>query len=138
MAGDGGGGRNRPRRTTTGTSASSAECYAPNGASRITNGKNEIVRIVNNYARMSYNFGPTLLKWMADNTPRTYRTILDADRSQRAALWRPRLGDCAGLQPIILPLANRRDAMTQIRWGIADFEHRSAACPKACGWRRLR
>ena len=38
-----------------------AECYAPNGASRITNRKNEIIRIVNNYARMSFNFGPTLL-----------------------------------------------------------------------------
>ena len=37
-----------------------AECYAPNGASRITNQKNEIIRIVNNYARMSFNFGPTL------------------------------------------------------------------------------
>src|ERR1700678_1194777 len=30
-----------------------AECYAPNGPSRITNLQNEIVRIVNNYARMS-------------------------------------------------------------------------------------
>ena len=49
-----------------------AECYAPNGASRITNRKNEIVRIVNNYARMSFNFGPTLLKWLAEKAPRTY------------------------------------------------------------------
>src|ERR1700743_2983977 len=43
-----------------------AEGYAPNGASRITNKANEIVRIVNNYARMSFNFGPTLLSWLSD------------------------------------------------------------------------
>src|SRR5206468_6738323 len=56
-----------------------AECYAPNGASRITNRQNEIVRIVNNYARMSFNFGPTLLSWLAEKAPRTYRMILEAD-----------------------------------------------------------
>ena len=76
-----------------------AECYAPNGASRITDKNNEIIRIINNYARMSFNFGPTLLSWLDDNAPRTYRMIIDADRSQRAALRRPRLGDGAGLQP---------------------------------------
>src|ERR1700743_820510 len=58
-----------------------AECYAPNGASRITNQKNEIIRIVNNYARMSYNFGPTLLKWLEDNARRTYRMVIEADRA---------------------------------------------------------
>ena len=41
-----------------------SECYAPNGASRITNSQDEIIRIVNNYARMSFNFGPTLLSWL--------------------------------------------------------------------------
>ena len=58
-----------------------AECYAPNGASRIQNRQNEIVRILNNYSRMSFNFGPTLLSWLFDKAPRTYRMILDADRA---------------------------------------------------------
>src|SRR5271170_6156694 len=57
-----------------------AECYAPNGASRIQNKKNQIVRILNNYARMSFNFGPTLLSWLCDKAPRTYRMILDAEK----------------------------------------------------------
>ena len=57
-----------------------AECYAPNGASRIVNLENVITRIVNNYSRMSFNFGPTLLSWLHDFAPRTYRMILDADR----------------------------------------------------------
>jgi alpha-amylase/alpha-mannosidase (GH57 family) len=46
-----------------------SECYAPNGASRITNQENQIVRILNNYARMSFNFGPTLLSWLQDFAP---------------------------------------------------------------------
>src|SRR3982074_782743 len=38
-----------------------AECYAPNGASRITNKQAEIIRIMNNYERISYNSGPAVL-----------------------------------------------------------------------------
>jgi alpha-amylase/alpha-mannosidase (GH57 family) len=108
----------------------SAECYAPNGASRITNRKGEIVRIVNNYARMSFNFGPTLLKWMADNTPRIYRTILDADRSSAQRYGGHGSAIAQVYNHIILPLASRRDAITQIRWGIADFEHRFGRRPE--------
>jgi len=107
-----------------------AECYAPNGASRVTNQKNEIVRIVNNYARMSFNFGPTLLKWLADQAPRTYRMILDADRA--SALRYDGHGSAVAqvYNHIILPLASERDAITQIRWGIADFEHRFQRRPE--------
>src|SRR5450631_700900 len=107
-----------------------AECYAPNGASRITNQKNEIVRIVNNYSRMSFNFGPTLLKWLADKAPRTYRMILDADK--RSARRYSGHGSAVAqvYNHIILPLANKRDSITQIRWGIADFEYRFGRRPE--------
>jgi alpha-amylase/alpha-mannosidase (GH57 family) len=108
----------------------SAECYAPNGASRITNSKGEIVRIVNNYARMSFNFGPTLLKWMADKAPRTYRTILDADRASAKRYSGHGSAIAQTYNHIILPLANRRDAITQIRWGITDFQHRFGRRPE--------
>jgi alpha-amylase/alpha-mannosidase (GH57 family) len=101
-----------------------AECYAPNGASRITNRENEIVRIVNNYSRMSFNFGPTLLKWLADKAPRTYRLILDADRASIQRYSGHGSAMAQVYNHIIMPLASRRDAITQIRWGIADFEHR--------------
>jgi len=56
-----------------------AECYAPNGASRILDTHNRIVKIVNNYARINFNFGPTLLSWLAEKVPETYRDILAAD-----------------------------------------------------------
>jgi alpha-amylase/alpha-mannosidase (GH57 family) len=108
----------------------SAECYAPNSASRITNRKGEIVRIMNNYARMSFNFGPTLLKWMADKTPRTYRTILDADRASAQRYGGHGSAIAQVYNHIILPLASRRDAVTQIRWGTADFEHRFGRRPE--------
>ncbi len=107
-----------------------AECYAPNGASRITNRKGEIVRIVNNYARMSFNFGPTLLKWMADNTPGAYRAVLDADRASAQRYGGHGSAIAQVYNHVIMPLANRRDAITQIRWGIADFEFRFGRRPE--------
>ena len=76
-----------------------AECYATNGAARTVNNKNEIIRIVNNYSRMSFNFGPTLLSWLKENAPRTYRMILDGERRSRKQLQWAQLGDGAGLQP---------------------------------------
>lgn len=59
------------------------ECYAPNAAARILDSQGRIVRILNNYARISYNFGPTLLAWMEDHAPETYRAVLEADRESR-------------------------------------------------------
>jgi alpha-amylase/alpha-mannosidase (GH57 family) len=107
-----------------------AECYAPNGASRITNQQNEIVRIVNNYARMSFNFGPTLLSWLAEKAPRTYRMILDADAASVQRYSGHGSAIAQVYNHIIMPLANRRDAITQIRWGIADFQQRFGRRPE--------
>jgi alpha-amylase/alpha-mannosidase (GH57 family) len=107
-----------------------AECYAPNGASRITDTENKIIRIVNNYARMSFNFGPTLLSWLNDKAPRTYRMILDADTASAARYGGHGSAIAQVYNHIIMPLANERDAITQIRWGIADFEHRFGRKPE--------
>jgi len=107
-----------------------AECYAPNGASRITNAENQIVRIMNNYARISFNFGPTLLSWLAENAPRAYRMILDADKYSAQRYSGHGSAMAQVYNHIIMPLANRRDALTQIRWGIADFVHRFRRPPE--------
>jgi alpha-amylase/alpha-mannosidase (GH57 family) len=107
-----------------------SECYAPNGASRIVNHDRQIIRIVNNYARMSFNFGPTLLSWLEDFAPRTYRMIQDADQAS-ASLYSNHGSALAQVyNHIIMPLASERDARTQIRWGIADFEHRFGRKPE--------
>jgi len=44
-----------------------AECYEPNTASRILDPEWMVVDIVNNYSKISFNFGPTLLSWMEKN-----------------------------------------------------------------------
>ncbi len=107
-----------------------SECYAPNGASRITNTENEIIRIMNNYARVSFNFGPTLLSWLEDKAQRTYRMILDADVASAERYSGHGSAVAQVYNHIIMPLANERDARTQIRWGIADFEQRFARKPE--------
>jgi alpha-amylase/alpha-mannosidase (GH57 family) len=107
-----------------------AECYAPNGAARIQNGQNQITRIVNNYSRMSFNFGPTLMSWLKDNAPRTHRMILDGERRSK----RTHKGHSSAMAQVynhlIMPLANRRDRITQIRWGIADYQYHYGALPE--------
>jgi alpha-amylase/alpha-mannosidase (GH57 family) len=107
-----------------------AECYAPNSASRILDDQGRIANIVNNYARISYNFGPTLLAWMQDQAPEIYSLVIDADRlsaerfsGHGSALAQP-------YNHMIMPLANRRDKYTQVRWGIRDFERRFGRYPE--------
>jgi alpha-amylase/alpha-mannosidase (GH57 family) len=107
-----------------------AECYATNGAARIVNDKNLIIRIVNNYARVSFDFGPTLLSWLKENAGRTYRMILDGERRSRKSYGGHSSAMAQVYNHIILPLASRRDRITQIRWGIADYEHHYGTPPE--------
>ncbi len=107
-----------------------AECYAPNGASRIVNDENQIIRIMNNYSRISFNFGPTLLSWLEENAPRTYRMIRDADRQSMLRYDGHGSALAQVYNHVIMPLAITRDRVTQIRWGIADFQHRFGRPPE--------
>jgi len=107
-----------------------AECYATNGAARIVNKQNQITRIINDYARMSFNFGPTLLSWLAECAPRTYRNILDGERRSRDRFDGHSSAMAQVYNHLIMPLANRRDRLTQIRWGIADYKHRFGEVPE--------
>jgi alpha-amylase/alpha-mannosidase (GH57 family) len=107
-----------------------AECYATNGAARILNSKKLIARIVNNYARINFNFGPTLLSWLKENAPRSYRMILDGERRSRKSFGGHSSAMAQVYNHVIMPLANRRDRITQIRWGIADYEHHYGAPPE--------
>ena len=107
-----------------------AECYAPNGAARIVNSKNRIIRILNNYARMSFNFGPTLLSWLEVNAGRVYRMILDADANSQKRFGGHGSAMAQIYNHVIMPLASTRDRITQIRWGIADFEYRFQRRPE--------
>src|SRR3984957_16076407 len=107
-----------------------AECYAPNAASRILDSENRILKMLNNYAKMSFNFGPTVLSWMKEQAPRIYQAILDADRCSGEQFSGHGSAIAQGYNHMILPLANRRDKVTQGKWGIADFESRFGRRPE--------
>ncbi len=102
----------------------SRECYGPNAVSRILGDERSIVDIVNNYSRMSYNFGPTLLSWLEVNRPKTYRRIIDADKKSMELFGGHGSAMAQVYNHIIMPLANRRDKETQVIWGMHDFEKR--------------
>ena len=107
-----------------------AECYATNGAARIVNNRNQIISIVNNYSRISFNVGPTLLSWLNENAPRTYRMILDGERSSRKHFRGHSSAMAQVYNHMIMPLASPRDRTTQIRWGIADYMHHFGEQPE--------
>lgn len=108
-----------------------AECYGPNALARVLNGHKELVDLVNNYSRISFNFGPTLLSWMEANEPQVYQAILTADKLSRKRFNGHGSAIAQAYNHIILPLANARDKETQIKWGIADFEKRFGRRPEA-------
>jgi len=108
-----------------------AECYGPNASSRILDARERIVKIVNNYAAISFNFGPTLLSWLEQAQPETYTAILDADRVSRERFGGHGSAIAQAYNHMILPLANARDQRTQVRWGIRDFEKRFKRKPEA-------
>ncbi len=109
-----------------------AECYHPNAFSRILSPYQErIAEIVNNYTSISFNFGPTLLSWLERHAPETYLRVLAADRQSAERFSGHGNAIAQAYNHIILPLANERDRLTQIRWGIADFRHRFGRRPES-------
>jgi len=107
-----------------------AECYGPNASSRILDARDRIVKIVNNYASISFNFGPTLLSWLEQREPDVYAAIIDADRVSRDRFGGHGSALAQAYNHMILPLANERDKRTQVRWGAADFERRFGRRPE--------
>jgi len=100
-----------------------AECYRPNGWARIFDDHGRIVAIVDNYRRLSFNVGPTLLSWLEDHAPEVYSRMIEADRAGHRAI-------AQAYGHAILPLCNDRDLRTQVRWGVADFRHRFGREPE--------
>lgn len=107
-----------------------AECYATNGAARILNDAKQIARIVNNYSRISFNFGPTLLSWLKENAQRTHRMLVNGERRSRSNFKGHSSAMAQVYNHIIMPLASERDRRTQIRWGIADYERHFGEKPE--------
>lgn len=101
-----------------------SECYGPNGSSRILGDEQKIIDIVNNYARISFNIGPTLLSWMENQTPGEYEAILRADEESQSNFSGHGSALAQVYNHIIMPLATRTEKEIQVVWGIRDFESR--------------
>src|SRR5205823_12275670 len=79
---------------------------------------------------ISFNFGPTLLSWLKGEAPKVYEAILEADRISQERFSGHGSAMAQGYNHMILPLANRRDKDTQVKWGIRDFESRFGRKPE--------
>jgi len=106
------------------------ECYAANARARILDDTGSVIRTVNTYERISFDFGPTLLSWLEDNAIDTYQAIIAADTASAGRFDGHGSAMAQAYNHTILPLSNERDKVTQVRWGIADFEHRFGRIPE--------
>jgi alpha-amylase/alpha-mannosidase (GH57 family) len=107
-----------------------AECYAPNATSRILDAEQRIVELVNNYSRISFNFGPTLLSWIEQKAPKVYEALREADKSSGERYSGHGSAIAQAYNHMIMPLANSRDKNTQVKWGLRDFEYRFGRLPE--------
>jgi len=92
-----------------------AECYLPNAK-------------LGNFEKISFNIGPTLISWMNTYDPSAIRLIVAQDH---ANLKLHGVGNAIAqaYNHTILPLASHEDKVTQVEWGMADFEHKFGRKP---------
>src|SRR5437867_3597636 len=109
-----------------------AECYAPNTAARRVDEQNRILDIVNNFEKISFNAGPTLLAWLDRHRPDVCAKIVAADRASVTARGGHGNAIAQVYNHMIMPLALRRDKVTQVRWGVEDFRARFGREPEGC------
>ncbi len=107
-----------------------AECYAPNTAARRVDHGNRILDIVNNFEKISFDVGPTLFAWLARHRPDVCAKILEADWTSVRAHGGHGNAIAQVYNHMIMPLASRRDKVTQVRWGIEDFRLRFGRAPE--------
>ncbi|GAK53697.1 glycoside hydrolase family 57 [Candidatus Moduliflexus flocculans] len=107
-----------------------SECYKPNTRSRVMNDQGQILSLENNFAHINFNIGPTLFAWLEEHAPDVYQKILAADA---LSCQQQGYGNAIAqaYNHIMLPLANTRDAATQILWGIREFRHRFGRAPES-------
>jgi len=107
-----------------------AECYRPNAAARVVDNGNQIIQIVDNYQRMSFNVGPTLMSWLEAEAPDVHAALIEADRASMRRFGGHGSAMAQAYNHMIMPLATPRDRATQVTWGIADFVKRYGRKPE--------
>ncbi|MEA4906422.1 MAG: DUF3536 domain-containing protein [Anaerolineaceae bacterium] len=92
------------------------QCYRPNAE-------------LENYSRISFNVGPTLLEWMENYDPNTLLKIVEQER-KNFEQYGVGNGMAQAYNHTILPLSPKHDKITQVLWGIVDFEYRFGHKPE--------
>lgn len=106
------------------------ECYGPNSRARLVDQHGRIIDLINNYAWMSFNFGPTLLEWMEKGAPDVLHGLIEGDRLSRARRGGHGNALAQVYNHVIMPLAGPRDQRIQVAWGLADFRRRFGRDPE--------
>jgi alpha-amylase/alpha-mannosidase (GH57 family) len=101
----------------------SAECYRSNAFARIHGSEGRIDAIVDNYTHLSFNFGPTLARWLWRHDPEVGERLRAADAAQARRTGHGGAIAQAYSHPIV-PLCDPTDRRTQLLWGLADFKRR--------------
>lgn len=99
------------------------ECYKTNSEAEIIDDTGKVVALINNYTKLNFNFGPTLLAWIKNKHIETYNKIIEADKA--SVLQHNGHGNAIAMcySHMIMPLANLNDKITQVKWGLADFKY---------------
>ena len=82
-----------------------------------------VARVVNLYGWCSFDVGATLCEWLATEAPATLAAMQAGDAAS-VRRWGHGNAIAAPYHHVILPLASPRERITEIRWGIRDFERR--------------
>ncbi len=106
-----------------------AESYAPLAWARRLDGSGRIADILNCYAWMSFNVGPTLLSWLRRAEPNLVRRMREGD-AQSLARWGHGNALAQVYHHVIMPLASAEDRLLETRWAVADFERHFGRKPE--------
>jgi len=99
-----------------------SECYGANAHAQVSAGP--VIHLRNNYEHLSYDFGPTLMSWMARHGKQAYGAIVRADALSAQRLEGQGNAIAQSYNHSILPLLSDPDKELQIAWGMEDFRFR--------------
>lgn len=106
------------------------ECYRANLHAPVLDERGVVSEEINTYEHMSFNFGPTLMRWFARYAPDVLMGLRDADRASQKAHGGAGNAMAQAYHHSILPLASLEDKRTEVKWGIADFQFRFGRMPE--------
>jgi len=97
------------------------ECYQPNTGARILNDAGFTIDIVNNFEYISFDFAPTVIDWLKEKHPYTFKEIISADKRAVERIGAGGAIACA-YSHTILPLDTPFLRKLDIEWGLKNFE----------------